>query len=159
MNKNNDNKLENDRVTKSFVLITYSFFFNSKIQKWIKQYQNVLISSISPVKQKWPPVSHHGSWKHPLYKPLFPLTSVSQNKMPFFLPLLILSLFSSASACDRCVHQAKAAFYQDESAGLCTISILTLLNSLISPLLNTHPNPTHITFSQLTNWVCFISCR
>ncbi|KAL0560934.1 hypothetical protein IC582_001351 [Cucumis melo] len=38
--------------------------------------------------------------------------------MPFFLLLLFLSLFSSATACDRCIHQAKAAFYQDEAAGL-----------------------------------------
>ncbi|KAG6572154.1 Expansin-like A2, partial [Cucurbita argyrosperma subsp. sororia] len=37
--------------------------------------------------------------------------------MPFFFPILFLSLLSAATACDRCVHQAKAAFYQDEAAG------------------------------------------
>lgn len=54
--------------------------------------------------------------------------------MPFFLLLLFLSLFSSATACDRCIHQAKAAFYQDEAAGLCTIPIPTLEKA--------DPNPT-----------------
>ncbi|XP_023529766.1 expansin-like A2 [Cucurbita pepo subsp. pepo] len=37
--------------------------------------------------------------------------------MPFFLPLLFLTIVSSAAACDRCLHQAKAAFYQVESDG------------------------------------------
>ncbi|XP_023529771.1 expansin-like A2 [Cucurbita pepo subsp. pepo] len=37
--------------------------------------------------------------------------------MAFFLPLLFLSLVSSAAACDRCLHHAKAAFYQVESDG------------------------------------------
>lgn len=84
------------------------------------------------------------------------LVSFFVSKMALFLFSLSFFLISSASACDRCVHQTKAVYFSKALALSCKDSNFTLVSYYLIYLFIYFPFGGYQTLNRNIKWASFV---